>query len=66
MSDCSKIPYGSCTAATIAMRAIRRKKTTRGLKAPDWHLLLPDLQAMAPDLEVGNAGATLVEAQSEW
>ncbi len=43
-----QIPYCSCTAATIAMRAIRRKKTARGLKSPTgaylcatcnrWHL----------------------------
>jgi hypothetical protein len=34
MSDCSKLPYSSWTAATIAMRAIGRKKTARGLKGP--------------------------------
>lgn len=48
MSGCQKIPYKSCTAATIAMRAIRRKKAARGLKVPTgayfcgtcrcWHL----------------------------
>ena len=48
MSDCSKIPFASRTKATIAMRAIRRKKTARGLKGPtgaylcgpckSWHL----------------------------
>ena len=48
MSDCSKIPFASRTKATIAMSAIRRKKTARGLKGPtgaylcgpckSWHL----------------------------
>jgi hypothetical protein len=48
MSDCTKIPYASRNAATIAMRAIGRKKIARGLKGPigayfcgackHWHL----------------------------
>jgi hypothetical protein len=41
MSDCSKIPYRSCTEATLAMRAIRRKKTARGLNGPTGAYLCP-------------------------
>ena len=41
MSDCSKIPYSSYTAATIALRAIRRKKIARGLKSPTGAYLCP-------------------------
>ena len=48
MSDCSKIPYLTCRAATVAMRAIQRRYATQGLKGPTgaylcgtckrWHL----------------------------